>query len=392
MPRAGRGDRRRRRAILVFSPASRARSASSLEGIDRPAAGGDGPWTKRVGHEHNRAAGWLNGSVSGVFHSDEESYDEFMGRYSVRLAPLFADFAGVAEGLRVLDVGAGTGALTRELVARGAVVVAVEPSPTFTRALRSRFPQMEVHEAPAEELPFADQSFDIALAQLVVAFVEDAHAAMRELGRVAHRVAICMWGVEEVQMFAAIGRTARVIGFGSTEQGARRYRTSQELHDLLVEAGLTSVETCELDVTAAYADFAEFWRALSLQVGPAGAWLHSLDDSQRALAHDELHRQLGSPNGPFELHGRAYGARATGQAALSHGASRRCFGIPKHRRGCVTRKYRRGYVTRVSSGRATPRNAKRERKPNANPPPRDHQPLNPTAPRPCHPRVTRSGD
>ena len=161
-----------------------------------------------------------------------------MGRYSVRLAPLFADFAGVGEGQTVLDVGAGTGALTRELVARGARVVAVEPSPEFARTLRSRFPELEVHEAPAEELPFANDSFDLALAQLVVAFMEDAPAAMRELGRVAHQVAVNMWGVEEVQMFAAIGRTTRVVGGGYAEQGARRYRTPQELHDLLAGAGL----------------------------------------------------------------------------------------------------------------------------------------------------------
>jgi SAM-dependent methyltransferase len=254
--------------------------------------------------------------VSGVFHVDEESYDDFMGRYSVRLAPLFTDFAGVGAGQRVLDVGAGTGALTRELVARGATVVAVEPSPEFARALRSRLPQIDVHEAPGEKLPFADGSFDVALAQLVVAFMEDAPAAMRELGRVAHRVAICMWGVEEVQMFAAIGRTARVVGSGQAEQGARRYRTPQELIDLLADAGLTNVETAQLDVAAPYVDFEEFWRALSLQVGPAGAWLHGLDDRRRVLAHDELHRQLGSPAGTFELHGRAYAARATRRAEL----------------------------------------------------------------------------
>ena len=211
----------------------------------------------------------------------------------------------------MLDVGAGTGALTHELVARGATVVAAEPSPEFTRALRSRFPQIEVHEAPAEKLPFADDSFDIALAQLVVAFMQDAPAGMRELGRVAHRVTICMWGIEEVQMFAAIARTARVLGSGTAEQSARLYRTPQELHDLLAGAGLTDVESCELDVTAPYVDFEDFWRALNLQVGPAGAWLHSLDDRQRAVAHEELHAQLGSPSGAFELHGRAYGARAT---------------------------------------------------------------------------------
>jgi hypothetical protein len=112
-------------------------------------------------------------------------------------------------------------------------------------------------------------------------------------------------------MFAAIARTARVLGSGGAEQGARRYRTPHELRELLLEAGLANVESGDLDVTASYADFEEFWHALSLQVGPAGAWLHGLDDGRRALAREELHRQLGSPSGAFELHGRAYGARAT---------------------------------------------------------------------------------
>lgn len=247
--------------------------------------------------------------MSGVFHVDEESYDDFMGRYAVRLAPLFADFAGIGAGQRALDVGAGTGALTGELLRRGAEVAAVEPSAIFAGVLRSRYPAADVHQAPGEELPFARDSFDVALAQLVVAFMADAAVAMRQCARVARRVAICMWGVEEVQMFAAIGRTARVISAGSAEQGARRYRTAHELHDLLDGAGLRDVETCELDVSAPYADFEDFWGALSRQVGPAGAWLHGLDSHQRARARDELHRQLGCPSGPFQLRARAYGAR-----------------------------------------------------------------------------------
>ncbi len=186
--------------------------------------------------------------MSGVFRVDSSAYDDFMGRYSVPLAPLFADFAGVRDGQRVLDVGAGTGALTRELVARGAEVVAAEPSPEFTRALHARFPKIEVHEAPAEKLPLVDDSFDIALAQLVVTFMADAGAAMRELSRVARRVAICMWGVEEVEMFAAIEQTASVVGPSAGERRAPRYRKPQELRDLLLGAGLENVESSELDV------------------------------------------------------------------------------------------------------------------------------------------------
>jgi cyclopropane fatty-acyl-phospholipid synthase-like methyltransferase len=41
-----------------------------------------------------------------------DAYDRFMGRYSIPLAPVFADFAGVAAGQRILDVGSGPGALT----------------------------------------------------------------------------------------------------------------------------------------------------------------------------------------------------------------------------------------------------------------------------------------
>jgi SAM-dependent methyltransferase len=246
--------------------------------------------------------------VSGAFRVGGDAYDDFMGRYSTRLAGLFADFAGVRSGARVLDVGAGTGALTAELLARGASVAAVEPSPEFAAVLRERFPEVEVHEVPAESLPVGAGEFDLALAQLVVAFLNDAPAAVAEMARVARRVAVCMWGVAEVEMFAAIDRTAAAIG-ASRATEPRRYRTPQEIHDLLAPLG--EVESAELDVTAAYREFDEFWQALDHQVGPAGQWLASLDSGSRERAYEELLRQLGSPRGPFELKARAFAAAVT---------------------------------------------------------------------------------
>ena len=246
--------------------------------------------------------------MSGAFHVGGDAYDDFMGRYSRRLAPLFADFAGVGSGARVLDVGAGTGALTGELVSRGASVAAADPSPEFVAVLGERFPDIDVHEAPAESLPFGGGEFDVALAQLVVAFMTDAPAAVAEMARVARRVAAAMWGVEEVDMFAAIDRTAATIG-ASRAAEPRRYRTPQELHDLLAPHG--EVESAELDVTAGYRDFDEFWQVMDRGVGPAGQWLASLDAGARERAHEELFRQLGSPQGPFELKARAFAAAVT---------------------------------------------------------------------------------
>src|SRR6266850_3480311 len=98
-----------------------------------------------------------------IFNVSDTSYDRFMGRYSVRLAPVFADFAGI-DG-RIIDVGAGPGALTAELVQRvGAEnVAAAEPSPQFAEALRARIPGVDARQAPGEQLPWEDGTFDAAL-------------------------------------------------------------------------------------------------------------------------------------------------------------------------------------------------------------------------------------
>lgn len=245
--------------------------------------------------------------MSGVFHVGEEAYDSFMGRYSVRLAPLFADFAEVQAGQRVLDVGSGTGALAEELRRREATVTVAEPSAEFAAALRARF--ADVHETSAEQLPFADDAFDTALAQLVVAFMTDAPAAVREMARVARSVAVCMWGIAEMELFAVIDRASQALGAAPSQRGAQRYRTLAELVELLEPIG--TVETAVFDVTAPYVDFDDFWQALMGQVGPIGVWLQSLTGEQRAAARDELFRELGSPAATFTLTGRCYAVSAT---------------------------------------------------------------------------------
>jgi ubiquinone/menaquinone biosynthesis C-methylase UbiE len=249
-----------------------------------------------------------------IFNVSDTSYDRFMGRYSVRLAPVFADFAGVTEGQRLLDVGAGTGALTAELVQRvGAEnVAAAEPSPGFVEALRTRLPGVDARVAPGEQLPWEDDSFDASLAQLVVSFMADPPAGVKEMARVVRPggvVAACMWDRDNMEMFAAINRSRDVVAPGTFERTAMRYRDAPELAQLLREAGLQDVETDGLDVEASYSGFDDFWSALAAGVGPAGQWVTELTDEQRAALPDELHRQLGEPEGPFTLRGRAWAAR-----------------------------------------------------------------------------------
>src|SRR5258706_14267286 len=168
-----------------------------------------------------------------MFNVSDTSYDNFMGRYSVRLAPLFADFAGIKAGQRVVDVGAGTGALTAELIRRGADTSAADPSPPFVAAMRKRFPDIGVHEAPAEKLPWPDESFDAALAQLVLTFMRDAPAGLAEMQRVVRPggvVAVCMWDREGMEMLAAINRTQEALGEqGTTTEARTMYRSREEI-------------------------------------------------------------------------------------------------------------------------------------------------------------------
>lgn len=241
------------------------------------------------------------------------SYDRFMGRYSRPLAPLLATFAGVARGDRALDVGAGTGALTAELVTRlGApAVAAVEPSPPFVAALGERFPDVDVRGASAESLPFEDASFDAAIAQLVVHFMSDPDAGLREMARVTRPggiVAACVWdhagGKGPLGTFWTAARELDPTTHDESDlPGARE----GHLASLFESAGLRDVVSTSLSVSVEHPTFDEWWTPFSLSVGPAGIHVRSLDDDGRTRLRDRCRERLGP--GPFEIAAMAWAAR-----------------------------------------------------------------------------------
>ena len=122
------------------------------------------------------------------FNVSADAYLRFMGRYSEPLAVQFADLAGVRRGQRLLDVGCGPGALTAELVRRAGTdtVSAVEPSASFAAAAGQRLPGVDIRQSGAEQLPFPDNTFDAALAQLVVHFMTERHRVGRDQPHLKH--------------------------------------------------------------------------------------------------------------------------------------------------------------------------------------------------------------
>lgn len=243
-----------------------------------------------------------------------DAYDRFMGRYSVPLAPYFASFAGIEPGQRVLDVGSGPGALTTELVRRVGVtsVSAVDPSASFVEAIRDRLAGVSVELASAEHLPFPDHAFNAVLAQLVVHFMPDPVAGLKEMARVTRsggRVAACVWDHAGGQgPLGLFWDAARTLDPGIEDEGDLPGAREGHLETLFEAAGFRKVEAAMLSVSVTHETFDAWWKPFTLGVGPAGTYTASLDpDRQEELR--ELCRAR-SPDEPFVVTARAWAARA----------------------------------------------------------------------------------
>lgn len=242
-----------------------------------------------------------------------DAYDAFMGRYSRLLSGQLAELASVREGQRVLDVGCGTGALTGELVARlgPEAVAAVEPSEPFVAATRARYPGVDVRQAPAERLPFPDAGFDAALAQLVVHFMKDPIAGLSEMRRVTRPggvVAACVWDFSGIQgPLWVFWEEARALGRVVDDESQRAGTREGHLGELFEEVGLSQIEAAAFSVSLEHPTFDAWWDPFKRGVGPAGAYLASLDPQAQTELQERCRRRVLAE--PFEITAVAWAAR-----------------------------------------------------------------------------------
>jgi ubiquinone/menaquinone biosynthesis C-methylase UbiE len=209
-----------------------------------------------------------------TFSGTADSYDRFMGRYSSRLAPRFAQFAGIDASMRALDVGCGPGALTSELVSRlgPGAVSAVDPAERFVATVRERLPGVDVRQGSAEDLPFPEGDFDVSMAQLVVHHMTDPVAGLGEMGRVTRPggvVAACVWdhetGSAPVSTFFRVARELDPDLFDPARLAGAR---SGHLGELLSAAGLERVDEEAIPFEVGHSSFEEWWDPFLLGVGP----------------------------------------------------------------------------------------------------------------------------
>jgi SAM-dependent methyltransferase len=252
-----------------------------------------------------------------------EAYEQYVGRWSRRVAESFVHRLDVPAGAKWLDVGCGTGALTTAilLTADPAEVHGVDPSDGFlahaSRAVDD--PRARFSLGDARKLPFPDGRFDAAVSGLVLNFVPEPAVAATELARVATPggvVAAYVWDYADgMQMIRLFWDAAVALDPTVAEQAeGRRFPLCRPkpLLELWAASGLSAVEVEPIDVPTRFRDFGDFWSPFLGGQGPAPGYVSTLDDDHRAALRALLRDRLPTArDGSITLSARAWAVRGT---------------------------------------------------------------------------------
>jgi ubiquinone/menaquinone biosynthesis C-methylase UbiE len=228
------------------------------------------------------------------------------------LAPLTSaliDAGQIRFGEHVLDIGGGTGQPSLSI----ASIVGNEGSVTYTdpsagmveaaldAAQRRGLTNIHFHKAPAEELPFENDTFDVAVGRLSVMFLPDVAAGLNEIVRVVKpggRVSFLVWGSKEANpFFSSITEVLdRFIPQEVEDEdapGAFRFANPGKLSKLLADAGLTQIEEQPLPFRIAGPVKAEeFWELRSEMSDSLRAKLATLTSEQKSALKEAVDRAV----------------------------------------------------------------------------------------------------
>lgn len=248
--------------------------------------------------------------------SEADGYEQFMGRWSRRLAPKFVEFAQVGRDDLVLDVGSGTGALSLAVSAiASARVTGVERSAAYVRYAQEHAEnervRFEVGDATA--LPFSDNTFERTLSMLVLNFVPEPAVALDQMIRVTRPggvVAAAVWDYGDgMEMLRAFWDEAVALEPGAASRDERHMPlcTREALAELWRDHKLRDVDDQPLTIDMALSSFDDYWQPFLNGQGPAGVYVASLDESARDALQYRLRDRFG--NSGFVLQARAWAVR-----------------------------------------------------------------------------------
>ena len=248
-----------------------------------------------------------------------DAYERYMGRWSRLVAARFLDWLAAPAGADWLDLGCGTGALTQTILSRcdPRSIVAVDPSADFVAHARAAISdqrvRMRFEVADAQTLPLPDASVDVAASALVLNFVPDRVAALRELTRVVRPgglISFYVWDYPSGGMGFMRAFWNAAIALDPNAMDERRrfdFCTPEGLTALCAEAGL-AVTVAPIEIDTLFGSFEDYWQPFTGGAGPAPAYCVSLPEDKRAALKERLRRDVGG-DGPVKFTARAWAVK-----------------------------------------------------------------------------------
>jgi SAM-dependent methyltransferase len=256
--------------------------------------------------------------------SNTAAYEAIMGRWSRPAAQAALDWLALPPGLAWLDVGCGTGALTRTILETAApgAVLGVDPSPEFLALAAEEFrdPRVRFSTGNAQSLPAEDNRYDVAISGLVLHFVPDARAAAVEMARAVHRdgtVTGYIWDVDDEQQFTRpFWKAATAIdpAIGTWDPRTQfSLRGLDGLSDHWTVAGLREVTVAAIAIPTVFRIFDDYWLPCLLDgTTPIQRYARSLGPDQQVALREALRAVLPiAADGTITLVGRLLIVRGT---------------------------------------------------------------------------------
>lgn len=250
-----------------------------------------------------------------------QSYDQYMGRWSRMIAARYLDWLQAPGDADWLEIGCGTGALTQQILEKMSPrsIIATDASADFVGHARSTISDKRAsfETTDAQKLRFVTASCDIVTSALVMNFVPDKTAALKEMQRVLRPGGILsfyVWdypggGIEFIDVF---WKAAAEIDPKAAEldEGARfPFCTENGLLEICDHAGLADASIGPVEITTEFRDFEDFWMPFTLGAGPAPGYCMSLPQIQRDALKNRLGETIGVDT-PIRLTARAWAVKA----------------------------------------------------------------------------------
>ena len=246
------------------------------------------------------------------------AYEQYVGRWSRRVATEFVRWLARPSGLAWADVGCGTGALASTILTlcEPSSIHGVDSSEGFVSQARHRIgdPRARFETGDAAHLPWESAAFDVAVSGLVLNFVRDHESMTREMARVTRPggvVAAYVWDYAGgMQMMRHFWDAAVAVSRNDAKlDQAERFPFCQPgpLQALFERTKLRSVTVRAIDIPTVFASFDDYWIPFLGRTGAAPTYLASVSDELRERIRLDLKARLRSPDGgPIELTARAW--------------------------------------------------------------------------------------